>query len=194
VLANNSDKIVEQLTSLKIPVYEAPSASTLDDSYAQLGDIGKLTGHADEGAAVVQRMKDDIAKILKDVPQRAKPLSYYYELDPTYYSVTSKTFMGALLGQLGLTNIADSADKAGSGYPQLSAEAIVKANPDLVFLADTKCCQQSAESVAKRPGWAAVTAVAKNQVVALDDDIASRWGPRAVDLLRQAADAVAKVQ
>ena len=32
-----------------------------------------------------------------------------------------------------------------------------------------------------------------NQVVALDDDIASRWGPRVVDLLRSIVDAVAKV-
>jgi iron complex transport system substrate-binding protein len=30
-------------------------------------------------------------------------------------------------------------------------------------------------------------------VYALDDDIASRWGPRVVDLVRAIADAVSKV-
>jgi iron complex transport system substrate-binding protein len=193
VLSDDIDKIVSQLATLKIPVYVAPAAKTLNDAYAQIGDLGALTGHAAQAAATVQRMKDDIAKIVKDVSTRAKPLTYYYELDPTFYSATSATFIGSVLGELGLVNIADKADKQGSGYPQLSAETIVKANPDLIFLADTKCCKQSADSVSQRVGWAAVTAVKQKQVVALDDDIASRWGPRVVDLLRAAADAVAKV-
>ncbi|GAA1736767.1 ABC transporter substrate-binding protein [Luedemannella helvata] len=193
VLTTDANNIVSQLGALKIPVYVASAATTLDDTYKQLTELGALTGHPAEAAAEVQRMKDQIAKIIASVPQRATPLTYYYELDPTFYSVTSKTFVGSLFAQLGLTNIADAADTKNSGYPQLSAEAIIKANPDLIFLADAKCCGQSAEAVAKRAGWAGITAVAKNQVVALDDDIASRWGPRVVDLLQTAADAVAKV-
>jgi iron complex transport system substrate-binding protein len=192
VLSDDIDKIVSQLGALKIPVYQMPAATTLDDSYQQIADLGTLTGRQAEASAVVDTMKSDIAKIVSGTPKRDKPLGYYYELDPTYYSVTSKTFIGQLLGMLGLTNIADAADKQGSGYPQLNAEAIIKANPDLIFLADTKCCQQSADTVAKRPGWETITAVKNGGVVALDDDIASRWGPRVVDLLRAASDAVAK--
>jgi cobalamin transport system substrate-binding protein len=192
VLSDDIDKIVAQLGALKIPVYQMPAAATLDDSYRQLTDLGTLTGHQTEAGAVVDTMKTDIAKIVSGTPKRDQPLSYYYELDPTFYSVTSKTFVGALFGQLGLANIADAADKQGTGYPQLSAEAIIHADPDLIFLADTKCCQQSADAVAKRPGWDTITAVKNGGVVALDDDIASRWGPRVVDLLRAAADAVAK--
>jgi iron complex transport system substrate-binding protein len=192
VLSDDIDKIVSQLQALKIPVYRTPAATTLDDSYTQISDLGTLTGHQVEAAAVVDQMKRDIEKIVSETPKRDQPLSYYYELDPTYYSVTSKTFIGSLLGQLGLTNIADAADKQGGGYPQLSAEAILDANPDLIFLADTKCCQQSPETVAKRPGWDKIDAVRNAGVVALDDDIASRWGPRVVDLLRTASEAVGK--
>ncbi|MEV4758143.1 ABC transporter substrate-binding protein [Micromonospora sp. NPDC049559] len=194
VLSNDTNKIVDQLTALKIPVYLSPAAKTLDDTYRQLGDLGKLTGHADEATALVQRMRDDIDKLVKTVPARAKPLSYYYELDPTYYSVTSKTFVGSLFGLVNMVNVADPADADGAkgGYPQLSAESLVKANPDFVFLADTKCCKQSLETVRARSGWADVTAVRTGQVVALDDDIASRWGPRVVDLIRAIVDAVAK--
>jgi iron complex transport system substrate-binding protein len=96
---------------------------------------------------------------------------------------------------VGLSNIADPSDADGAkgGYPQLSAEALIKADPDLIFLADTKCCKQSAETVKARTGWAAVTAVKTNQIVALDDDVASRWGPRVVDLVRAIVEAVAKV-
>ncbi|MFC6018723.1 ABC transporter substrate-binding protein [Plantactinospora solaniradicis] len=195
VLTNDLNKIVDQLTQLKIPHYLAPAAKTLDDTYQQISDLGALTGHPDAATDLVQRMKDDIDKLVKDLPQRSTKPTYFYELGPEYYSATSKTFVGSLFDMVGLSNIADPADADGTkgGYPQLAEEALIKANPDLVFLADTKCCQQSAETVKARKGWAGVTAVKNNQIVALDDDIASRWGPRVVELLRAIVDAVAKV-
>jgi iron complex transport system substrate-binding protein len=194
VISDNTNKISEALTKLKIPVYEASAAVTLDDTYRQITEIGALTGHPAEAAGVVGGMKDDIAKLVKDVPPREARLTYYYELDPTYYSVTAKTFIGSLFTQVGLQNVADAADPTGKagGYPQLAAEVIVKANPALIFLADSKCCHQSADTVKARPGWANLTAVKNNQVYALNDDIASRWGPRVVDLIRTIADAATK--
>jgi iron complex transport system substrate-binding protein len=190
VVSNDTNKIVDQLKQLKIAVYLAPAAKTLDDTYAQLTELGRLTGHTGEAAATVTRMKNDIAGVAKGLPQRSKRLRYYWELDPTYYSTTSRTFMGSVLALAGLTSIADA---SADDYPQLSAEGVVKADPDLVFLADTKCCQQSTATVRARPGWAQIAAVKNDRVYALDDDIASRWGPRTVDLLRVVADAAAKV-
>jgi iron complex transport system substrate-binding protein len=191
VLSNDLNNIVASLKQLKIPVYLAPAAVTLDDTYREISEVGALTGHATEAADVTKRMKDDIAKLVADAPKRATKPTYYYELDPTFYSVTAKTFVGSLFSLVGLENIA----KPGTAgdYPQLSAEAIVKADPDAIFLADTKCCQQSADTVKARPGWAGVTAVRQGQVYPLDDDIASRWGPRVVELVRSIVDAVARV-
>jgi iron complex transport system substrate-binding protein len=193
ILSNDLNNIVASLKQLKIPVYLAPAAVTLDDTYREITEIGALTGHVDEAADVVRRMKDEIAKLVADVPQRPAKLTYYYELDPTFYTVTEKTFVGSLFSMVGLENIAKSG-AAGGDYPQLSAEAIVEADPDMIFLADSKCCQQSAETVKARPGWSGITAVREGQVYALDDDIASRWGPRVVDLVRAIADAVTKAQ
>ncbi|MCM4079312.1 ABC transporter substrate-binding protein [Paractinoplanes hotanensis] len=195
VLSNDIDKIVAQLDRLKIPVLLVAAAADLDDTYREIGDLGTLTGHRAEADALTDRMKADIDKIVKDVPARSAPLSYYYELDPTLYTVTSKTFVGSIFSLFGLTNVADAADPDGAkgGYPQLSAEALVKSDPDTIFLADTKCCQQSAQTVAARKGWNTITAVRTKQIFPLDDDIASRWGPRTVDLVRAVADAVAKV-
>lgn len=196
VLSNDTNKVVDQLTTLKIPVYMAASAVTLDDTYKQLNDLGALTGHPTEAADTVRRMKEDIAKLVNDMPQGETKLTYYYELDPTLYSVTSKTFIGALFALAGLENVADPSDPDGKkgGYPQLSVEGLVKANPDLIFLADTKCCQQSLETVKARTGWANITAVKNGDVIPLDDDIASRWGPRVVDLVRAITEAVAKAR
>jgi iron complex transport system substrate-binding protein len=195
VISDDLDKIVDQLKKLGIPVLFAPAAKVLDDTYRQLDELGTLTGHRDEATALVERMRADIDKIVKGVPVRSGSLKYYYELDQTLYSATSKTFVGSIFGLFGLTNVADAADPDGSknGYPQLSPEALVAADPDLIFLADTKCCGQSAATVKARKGWAAITAVEQDRIVALDDDVASRWGPRVVDLVQSVADAVAKV-
>jgi iron complex transport system substrate-binding protein len=193
VISDDTNKIKDQLTQLKIPVYQAPAAKTIDDTYAQLGDLGRLTGHPTEAGSQMQRIREGLAALVKAVPARARQLSYYYELDPTLYSATSKTFIGSLFTMIGLRNIADGADQKAGGYPQLSAEAVIQANPDLIFLADTVCCKQSLDTVKARPGWGGLTAVRAGQVVALNDSVASRWGPRVVDLVKAITDAVSKV-
>jgi iron complex transport system substrate-binding protein len=192
VISDDTDNLVASLTELDKQVLVVPAAATLDDVYAGIELIGTATGHADEAKDLATRTKDDLDKIVADTPKLKKPLTYYHELDTTFYSVTSKTFIGQVYGLFGLTNIADPADKDKGGYPQLSAEHILESNPDLIFLADVQCCGQSPETVAKRPGWANLKAVESGNVVPLDDDLASRWGPRVVDLARSIADAVSK--
>lgn len=194
VLSNDTDGIVAALTKVKIPVLLEPAAATLDDSYDQLLDLGKATGNTAKAEQTSKDMKAKIAGIVAKAPKPAEPLTYYHELDNTYFTVTSKTFLGQVYGLFGLKNIADPADKQGSGYPQLSAEYIVQADPDLIFLGDTKCCNQSAATVAKRPAWNKIDAVEDGGVIGLDDDIASRWGPRVVELVQAVADAVSKVK
>lgn len=183
----------DQLETLGIPAHVVPDAATLDDTYSQIMDLGTLTGHVQEAAGLAERMSEEVSKLLADVPEREEPLTYFYELDDQLYTVTSQTFVGALFTMVGMENIADSRDPDGFGYPQLSAEVLVDADPDMIFLADTICCGQNAETVAARDGWAEIEAVRTGQVVELDDDIASRWGPRIVDLLREIVDAVSQV-
>jgi len=191
VISNDMNKITEQLESIssqKITVWTGAAAANLDDVYKQITELGALTGHDKEAADLVSSMQSRIAKAVPATPSTG---SYFYELDNTLYSVTSNTFIGALLKPFGLTNVADGAE-AGNDYPQLNAEAIVKANPSIIFLADTKCCAANAAEVAKRPGWAGIDAVKNNRIVELDDDVASRWGPRVVDLVEQFAAATNK--
>jgi len=190
VAAGLSKAQSQQLARLSVHVLDEPAATDVSQSYQQLTQLGAATGHPDGAAAVVARMKQQIAAIARSMPKRSA--TYYYELDQTYYSVTSATFIGRALRLLGLASIADSAKGAAAsgGYPQLSAEFILNADPGYVFLADTRCCKQSLATLARRPGWSTLSAVRNGRVVALDDDIASRWGPRLVDLLRTVADAI----
>lgn len=189
VMADDYDGVGDQLKALKIPVWSGPAATSLDDVYAQIEQLGVLTGHAPGALQLSSQMTADVDKIVASLPQLAKPLSFYHELDSTYFSSTSNTFIGVIYDLAGLTNIADTAE-AGNDYPQLSAEFIVSANPDLIFLADTKCCAQNADTVAARDGWGAIAAVKNGHVISMDDDISSRWGPRVVDYLQAVANAV----
>lgn len=194
VITDDTKGLKAQLQKLLIPVMLAPAAKTIDDTYRQITAFGEKTRHESEAKRLVTSMRKRIDALLKDLPVRAQPLSYFHELDNTLYTVTSKTFIGQLYALAGLTNIADPADAAGGGYPQLSAEYLLKADPDLVFLGDTKCCGQTPATYAKRPGFNKLQAVKKGQVVPLDDDIASRWGPRIVDLLRKIIDTVKAIR
>jgi iron complex transport system substrate-binding protein len=192
VVAGDTAGLTAQLAKFGIPVLSEPAATGLDQEYQQLDQLGEATGHLARAEAEVTTIKRQIRQIVAAAPKHAKPITYYFELDQTYYSATSSTFIGRVLGLLGLKSIADAAKGAASsgGYPQLSAEFIIKADPAYIFLADTICCGQSPGTVAERPGWSVLTAVKEDHVVGLDDDIASRWGPRIVDLLRTVADSL----
>jgi iron complex transport system substrate-binding protein len=192
VVASDTASFNTQMAALKIPVLYDPAAANLTQAYAEYGPLGKVTGHVAQATKEVTTIKEKIAHIVATTPHAKKGTSYYYELDPTYYSVTSSTFVGKLFSLLGLKSIADSATGIASsgGYPQLNAEFILKANPSYIFLADTLCCHASPSSVAKRSGWSALVAVKDNRVINLNDDIASRWGPRITVLLQDVADAL----
>jgi iron complex transport system substrate-binding protein len=179
-----------QLDELDIGWWDGPAASTIDGTFRQIEELGAATGHEAEAAALVESMQSEIDEIVAATPTPAEPLSVFHEIDDTLFSLDSTTLFGELYGLLGLRNIADSAEGDSGGYPQLSAEFVVSADPDLIFLADTKCCGQSLETVAAREGWADMTAVQTGNVIGLDDDVASRWGPRIVDFLQAVSDAV----
>lgn len=193
VLSYDPGELRSGLAALGVPTLLFAPPLTLDDAYAQMRALGAATGLEAEAEALVAGIAAEVARLVSAVPARGEPLTYYYELDPTLFSLTSETFVGGLLALLGMENIADAADAAGTGYPQLSAEYLLAADPDFIFLADTRCCGQSPETVAVRPGWDALQAVAGGRLVALDDDVASRWGPRLVDLLAAVSGAVAAV-
>lgn len=193
VVSFDVDGIVAALTTAGIPVLVQYAAATLDDTYLQIAELGTATGQTAKADELTAQMKSEIDAAIAQIPAEAAGLTYFHELDNTLYTVTSATFIGSIYALAGLTNIADTAADAASGYPQLSPEFIVDADPAIVFLADTKCCGQTAETLAQRPGFEGLSAIASNSVVELDDDVASRWGPRTVDFVKAIVDGVLTV-
>ncbi|MEU6793167.1 ABC transporter substrate-binding protein [Nonomuraea wenchangensis] len=191
VLSDDLDNVVAALGKVGVPVLLEPAAKMLDEAYEEIAEIGAATGNKAKADEVVTGMRAAMDKLAAEAP-KDKKLTYYHELDQTPYAVTSQTFIGQVYSIFGLTNIADQAPDAAGGYPKLSAEFVAQADPDLIFLADVKCCQQNKAALAERPGWAKLSAVKNDRVVELDDDIASRWGPRIVDFAESIGAAVAK--
>ncbi len=191
VMTFDPGEVVASFEALGVPVIVHLAPVTLDDTYTQYEQLGAATANVGTATEAVARIQDDLDTVVAEVGDAAAGLTYYHELDPTFFSATSTTFIGQVYGLFGMENIADPADADGAafGFPQLSAEFILDADPDLVFLADTKCCDQTAETVAERPGWSDLSAV-PDGVVELDDDVASRWGPRIVDFAEVIAEAV----
>ena len=194
VASQNSGGLVAGMTKLGIPVLIEPAVATIDAAYAQIQQLGQATGHADKAATVVAGMKQQIATDVKQAGASHQGLTYYWELSANpFYSATSATFIGQVVGLFGLKNIADKASKpADAGYPQLSQEYIVTAKPQIIFLADNEAADggQSPAVVAKRAGWSGIPAVQDHEVIGLNDDVASRWGPRIPLLVAEIAQAV----
>ena len=183
--------VVAGLEAIGIDVIVHPTASTLDDAYVQWAQTGKATGYAEQAEELVAMTQYQMEAAVGRVPENADEVSYFYELDNTFYTVTSGSFIGNVIAMTGIGNVADAApDPDGFGFPQLAEEYILDADPTLILLADTKCCGQSVDTVAERPGWGTLSAVRTGSVVELDDDIASRWSPRIADLLDAVVDAL----
>lgn len=184
-------EIVAQLRSLGIRVLQLPAAVNLSQAYREILQVGRATGHPRVAQGVVRSMRSRLNAAVASAKRRgAARLAVYHELTTDYYSATSKTFIGQVYKLFGLRNIADGASGAGSGYPKLSGEHIIASNPDLIVLADSKCCGQTYATVAARPGWQTIKAVRNQRVIRADDDVVSRWGPRIVGFVRTVASAL----
>lgn len=184
ITADAPEDLVSGLTAAGITLLTQPAPATLDDAYGQIEQIGAATGRIGDAAELVSQMREQIEEVVRGTSPL--DLTYYHELDPTLFTATGASFVGQLYSLFGLVNIADGTDP----FVQLSEEFIVTADPDLIFLADVQCCGVTAETVQNRAGWTEVSAVRDGRIYELDADVASRWGPRIVDMVVRIGDIV----
>lgn len=177
----NSPENVKTLEDLGLTVFWLANPTDFDGLYANLLTVGALTGREAEAQTLADSLKTRVQAVTdKTATVTAKP-NVFYELDATDptkpFTVGPGTFMDTLLTLAGGNNVAGAVDNP---YPQISSEELVQWNPDIILLGDA-VYGVTAESVAARPGWEAIAAVKNNQIVAFDDNLASRPGPRLVE-------------
>jgi len=170
------------LRGLDIPVLNLATPESVQGVYDQMALLGEATGHADDAERVAGEMNEAVEDVRSRLGVVEAP-AVFHEVDTNYFSAASGTFIGDLYDMLGAGNIADA---TGQAYPQMSAEAIIQADPDVIVLADEDA-GESAETVKARPGWGSVSAVKNDRIYAIDPDIISRPGPRLVEALRTLA-------
>ncbi|MCD6638463.1 MAG: ABC transporter substrate-binding protein [Nocardioides sp.] len=186
VAASDSNELVASLAKVGVPVLISDAPADLEDAYERMATLGVATGQVDETAEEVARIRNEIDATIDAAAKQ--PVRVLHELDATHYAASSWSFIGSVYAELGATNIADRADTARSGYPQLTEEAIVKADPQVIVISDS--VDYDAADVAWRPGWQDVAAVRSDAVVALDEDVISRWGTRLPELVALLAGAL----
>ena len=181
VLVDESSELAATLAELGVTVY-AGTAQTYDEVFEKFTTSGELLNLEEEAATLSEEVRsevDGIASLVADAP----PVSVYYEIDATPYSVGPESFIGVLLTKAGGANIveADMGD-----FPQLDPEFVVAADPAAIILGSASA-GESIETLAERPGWGALQAVTSERVLELteeQDDAASRPGPRIVETVR----------
>ncbi|MGD8199322.1 ABC transporter substrate-binding protein [Ornithinimicrobium sp. W1679] len=189
VVAYDPGDLVASLDALDIPVFVNAPPADVESGYDDIAALGLLTGHVDETADVVAQMRAEMDDAYAAAPEGAQ-VRVYHEVDDTFFAASSSSFIGSVYAELGAENIADEADTDASGYPQLTEEAVVAADPELIVITDE--IGYGPEEVAARPGWSEVTAVQQDAVVVVDADIASRWGPRLPQLVQTLAGALSE--
>lgn len=181
-----SDGTIEKLASAGLLVMVV-DPQTAGDVARTATLLGRAIGA--EGEALsrdIQRKVDDVRA--KTAAAAARP-RVYHEIDasdPTkIFTVGPGSYIDDLIGIAGGVNIAA---KAATAYPQLSAEEILRADPEVIVLAGDSYAA-TPEEVAARAGWSAITAVKNKRFGTIAPNLISRPGPRVGD----AAEAYARI-
>jgi iron complex transport system substrate-binding protein len=176
----NTPEQVSALEGLGLTVYYLNNPLTLEEMYGNLTLVSQLTGRQIEAASLIDSLKARVAAVDEQVAPVGSRPSVFYEIDGTDpakpYTAGKDTFISLLIERAGGTNIAAEID----GYPQLSLEQVVAADPEIIILGDA-VYGVTPESLAARPGWENLSAVKNGQVHTFDDNLLSRPGPRLVD-------------
>ncbi|WP_010146688.1 ABC transporter substrate-binding protein [Serinicoccus profundi] len=191
VISGDTNDLTSSLNALDVPVIDNPAPTTIEEGWDGMAMLGLATGHPDETAEVIADLREQVDAAFAEAPQGVEGLRVYHELDETFFSASSNSFIGDVYSQFGAVNIADEADTDGTGYPQLTEEAIIEADPQLIVITDQ--VSYTAEDVAARPGWSEVAAVKNGNIVTVSADISSRWGPRLPELVTTLSDAMSQV-
>lgn len=175
--------IVGKLGGLNLPVLYLTSPTSIDGILEQIETLGQATGHTQEASTLTRQMRGRIDTVRGKIATVSQGPRIFHELDPTLFTVTPNDFVGDMYQILKAQNI--GADTAGT-LPQLSAEAVIQRNPQVIILADEPA-GVTVDSINSRPGWNQTDAVKNGRVYAVNADVFSRPGPRIVEAVEEAA-------
>jgi iron complex transport system substrate-binding protein len=182
-----SEDQVLALRELGLNVYWQANPSSYEELWDNLRDFGQLTGHEAETETLIDELEMRVKAVQAKVATVSERPSVFYELDATDpsnpWTTGSGTFIDYIITQAGGANAASTLE---GEYAQISSEQLIAVNPDIILLADAPY-GTTPESVAERPGWEVIAAVAENALYPIDPNMMSVPGPRLVYALEETA-------
>jgi len=180
---------VSQLDDLGIlTIILAPT--DLNGILANIEMIGRITGTTTQASALIASMRAVIEDITNKTKHIARPrvLWEFDASDPTKPWVAGPgSFNDILITFAGGENVA--VDGAGPAF-QMSAEAIVAADPEIILLGDFQYGVNLVD-VLERAGWQVISAVRNGRVYPIiDSNLTDRPGPRIVEGLEMLAEII----
>lgn len=183
IMATRQQESVEQFRGLDLVVLFNREPESIEGVLENIALLGRVTGHEAEATALVADMQARLDVVTEAIEGVEIGPRVFYELSDGLYTAAPDTFIGGTLSLLKAQNVAEGAESA---FPQLTAEALIDANPEVILMADAEFGGDP-ETVAARPGWDAIDAVINNRLYPVDPDIGNRPGPRIVEAVEAVA-------
>jgi len=187
VLLAKSARIIARLEALGIPVLalEPQTPADVKRVLQTVAIVLQLPDAQVQAEQVWQGIQQQVSQAQSRIPSQAINVSVYLEASTGGYAAGEASFIGDILRQLGLKNIVP---KEMGPFPQLNPEFVVRANPQLIVLA-----QPMATNFSQRPGWSGIAAIKNKRVCVFPSgqaDILVRPGPRLGEAAQLISDCV----
>jgi iron complex transport system substrate-binding protein len=170
---------IDKIRTLGIPVlvvYAPDVAGVLTD----IELTGAAVGRTAEAAALTTAMQAGFDQVAAATAGVKKPRVFYETGDqPSIYGIANDSVYARMIELAGATPITTGSATSW----EMPTEKLIAADPELIILGDS-AYGVTADAVAKRAGWAGLTAVKTKAIKPIDDILVTRPGPRLVDGLR----------
>ena len=184
VLMATSSRGVQRLESLGLKVLALePRSST--DAQRVMGKLGQLL-EVPDAQRIWRAIDAGVSAAAQSLPARQRPLRVYYEVSTGGYAAGTQSFIGEMMGRLGVQNIVTP--DLGP-FPRINPEYVVRADPDLIMIGS-----RNVQGLELRPGWAGMRALRERRVCIFtpeESDVLVRPGPRMADAARLMARCIA---
>lgn len=187
VLMAESSRAAERLKALGLKVLVL-EPRTHEQVQVVIAKLGAALGLPPEKAEQVWRSIDSgVAEAAASLPQHARGIRVYFEVNRAPYAAGESSFIGQTLKRLGAGNVVPA--ELGP-FPKLNPEFVVRANPDLIMVG-----QRNVQGMTERPGWQRLRAVREQRICVFnsdDEDAIVRPGPRMAEGARLLAQCILK--
>jgi iron complex transport system substrate-binding protein len=175
---------VEQLRHAGIPVLVS-YPKTIDGALESLRRIGQAVGLADDASTLADKIANDINDLQALAGTAATQPRVFYEIDITggIFTPPADSIYAEMFDLAGATFI------PGDANYSISLEKLVDADPEVILLGDGAYGVTAAQ-VKARAGWGGMTAVKAGRIVAVDDIVITRPGPRLAEGLKALVAAI----